>query len=609
MNRRRGSAMLLVTLLAVLMLITAVTLVGFTATKNRESYALNKILVCRYAAEAALQEAQFKIEYEDSIDVPDWFNTARSQPDPVDTRWIPPQGTTADAALVKLSIFDAAEALTRYGLTLGADEYIVEAKATCDRSKATLHMRVSYRVETTTSTSSSPNPADLFSKYLVWTTTPSDPSVTWWNGISNGPVHINGSVTISDKSTRMAMPFTVTETLAYLGPPYLTSWTTAEKDRLFDYDNDGALTSTPRPDLLNTSEIDAKTGSGGGKPAVTQPSYGDVQSRMLNAAVNQTASSPALADLWVDPANPRYQAGGPMYVGTIQYLTVRFAHDSSAGVKKTTAQITVTGSSTTRTANVVIPPGSPTILYTPARIQSLTGNLYGQLTVASTYLGSPTTANWNPWNLGSFTVMSPPSIRIDDHVVLVDQDGRPKYWMYDGSTAVAQPSRLGLTGVPINDSGGANVDSSASNWQSSGWVFKKNPNYNPASPSVLGLMCRGDLRVTSTPQNWIGMFAHYSAENSGRIYAWYGNTRGNHAFLGSMISPQTNYFGYVVHYSDGSVAHQAGFTKGAYEMYDADFRTSPPPYWIAPAGVTTATVTTTTVTAFPGAIYQINARD
>jgi hypothetical protein len=52
----RGSALLTVTLMGVLLLALGLVLVSVTRSVNLQSYGLNRRLVCRYAAEGMLHE-------------------------------------------------------------------------------------------------------------------------------------------------------------------------------------------------------------------------------------------------------------------------------------------------------------------------------------------------------------------------------------------------------------------------------------------------------------------------------------------------------------------------------------------------------------------------
>jgi hypothetical protein len=147
MTRRSGSALLAVTLLGVLILGMGLVLVSFATAKNRESYGLNRRVVCRYAAEGVLQEAMFRVKQEETANAPGWFDQTRGQTDPVLTLRVPLDSGSADSPSVRLSIYDPAEALARFQTVLGATEYIVEAQAALDGFAATLHMRLSYYVD------------------------------------------------------------------------------------------------------------------------------------------------------------------------------------------------------------------------------------------------------------------------------------------------------------------------------------------------------------------------------------------------------------------------------------------------------------------------------
>jgi hypothetical protein len=436
---RAGTALLAVTLLGFLILIGGMTLVGVTTAKNRESYGLNRLVVCRYAAEGALHEVMFRARREAEAGVPGWFGQARLAADPILVKRIasPPSSQTADLPTVRVSIYDAAEAAQRLNIALGASEYIVESTGTLDGFRATLHLRMTYRVSVSSTTASTP--AGLFSKYLLWTTSPRNTSSAWmsYNTTSDGYVHFEGDVRIGNKNARFGMPVTATGVFDYAPPPFVSSaWTTADQESLFDYDRNGTVDTRARRGYLNTSEAEAKNGSGGGKPSVPQPSYTDVEARFQAAAREQTIGDPALAGLWIDPSNPLYSS-----IGKISHCTVRLEHDTGSG--QTTAHISVLAAAGSRSLRIALPTGKPLILLSSAKISSLSGTYYASLTIASTYAGAPTgVRQYGPFHdaphkLPLLPVLGDPAITITDHVINVDQAGRPKYWVYDGGGVVS----------------------------------------------------------------------------------------------------------------------------------------------------------------------------
>jgi hypothetical protein len=461
--------MLVVNLMGVLVLALGLVLVAVTVSKNRESYGMNRLLVCRYAAEGVLHEVMFRARREAETNTAGWFDQARTRPDPVLTQYVPSpkrleplELASVDSALVKLSILNPVEA-SALGVVLGPDEYIVEAKATLDKFTSTLHMRMKYGVETVAagggeSTSGGFAPAQLFSKYVLWTRTGQNTSSSMFtfDSTTDGLVHFEGDALFGNKNARLAMPVTASGTLGYLPPPYVsTEWTQAQKDALFDFNKDGAIGTDSRPAYQNTSEADAKNGSGGGKPTVEQPAVADVESRFLDAAIAQSSNS-SLANLWVDAANPRYASGGAMYVGTINNVDVALEHDLVT--KITRAKLTVYGSATTKTATVNLPAGAPTVILSRVPISKLGGTYYANLTIASTYEGSDLMVNqYGSYNslygLPQMLVKATPAITVVDHLICVDQEGRPKYWIMGGDLATlptelyvesSEPEALGM---------------------------------------------------------------------------------------------------------------------------------------------------------------------
>jgi hypothetical protein len=330
---------------------------------------------------------------------------------------------------VEVSIYDPSEASAKFKQILGAGEYIVEARATLDRFSATLHLRLLYKVESAGVAQASPS--QLFSKYLLWTVSQSNSTsgdTYVYESESDGYVHIEGDVQITNTNTKLGMPITATGAMRYVVGN--TTYTAPTWDK-FDANRNNVLDTLARPNRGNTSEADSKALSGGGKPKVPQPDYSDVESRFVAAAAAQSAGNPAMRALWIDPQNPEYAPGGSMYVGTLSHSTIKLAHDGSAGA--TTARIAVFGSAGSRSVDVVLPAGTPTIILTSARIEALSGTYYANLTVASTYSGTPTDITIYPGfpELPLLPTLGTPAITIDDHLICVDQAGRPKSWIYD----------------------------------------------------------------------------------------------------------------------------------------------------------------------------------
>jgi Tfp pilus assembly protein PilX len=622
LRNRSGSALLLVTLFGTLILLTALGLVAVTSRFNRESYALNRQIVCRYAAEAALQDAMHRISREAAQDQEGWFAAARTQPDPVLTETVsaPSGSNCSDTPTVRLSILDSTEALSRLGANLGSDQYIVEARATLDRFASIMHMRVNYQV--TPVGSSGTDPATLFSRYLLWTTNQTYPSSYPFStpptddlslqGRWAGYIHFEGDALLP-KSAVSALPITVSGRICYPNPGGLPMASGTDENRTFDYDLDQLLETAPRPEFLNMSEADAKSQSGTVAP-VRQPDYGDVESRFLSAAMSQGSSNPSLGYLWIDPANPLYAPGGAMDVGALTSCTVQLSHDNSA--RRTSALIRVFGSSAPlgRSATVVLPSTQPVVLLSRTRIASLKGKYYANLTVASTYCGSPSTIsqygpyNDPPYNAPKMQVLGAPAVTITDHLINVDQDGRPKFWMYTNNAMYRAPSRLGLTGVPVSDVAGENVDSYTGGWiysypGTSLWDLKKNPAYAAAQPSVLGIYSRGDTMIRPDMQNIISMWAYYGGHPSSRIYVDPAVQKSNSAHAGSTVTPLRPAYTYI-YQSSGNPTYKAGMNSMTVNRYDWDLMTTPPPYWMAPASSQASS--NVQITATFGSIYLSN---
>jgi hypothetical protein len=603
--RPRGSALLLVTLFGTLILLTGIGLVSITSHLSKESYALNRQIVCRYAAEAVLQNVIHRVSREAELDQEGWFAQARLAADPVLTERITASAGSSDTPTVQISILDRDEAQSRWGQTIGAHDYIVEANATLDGFSSLLHMRMTYT--STSAGGGSEDPGTMFSKYLLWTRTGIYPEDYYqgndWtlNGRHEGYIHIEGDVRLP-KWSIFAYPLTCTGRFIYSSPGTLLD----EQIRTFDYNLNDAIDSTPRPEYRNLSEAEVVSQSGGGRPSVPQPDYGDVEARFRAAAVSQTTNNAALRDLWIDAANPAYQSSGPMYVGSISHSTIRLVHDGSAG--RTTAQITVYGSAGSRSASVPIPPGDPTIILTSGRITQLSGNYYANLTIASTCAGGPAAEP-----LPGLRVLGNPAITLTGPVISVDAQGRPKFWVYANDSMHPAPSSLGLTGVPLNDVSGSNVetsqvtwtaywDTAGAQWNVNGWLFKRNAAYAAALPSVLGVSAtRGDILFSTPDKGTLFMGALYAGHPDSRVYGDPSIVGGHFAHAGSTVSPQRNTMVYEVASPKGT--QWFGYTRQShFNVYDFDLLDRPPPYWMSPA--TSQTGSQFEITATFGSVYQ-----
>lgn len=580
---RSGSAILSVTLLGLLILAMSGAMIAVTTTFNKQSFVANKQIVTRYAAEGVLERIRYRIALEDSADAGGWFDNARRAPDPVESLTVPldtpsalDTSATPDRTQVEVRIYDSTEAPAVLGETLAADEYIVEARATSGSNTSVLQMKVKYSLTETTTTTETPNPASLFSKYGFWTNV----NGTQAPGNQSGYIHRNGNHTVGTATDRFALPVTCTGTLTYkANPPQLH----------FDWNGNGFLDSTPRPEFGGLSELDVWNLSGGNKPRVDQPAYQGIDTQLRAAAVSQTTNNSSLVGLFVDPANSTYSAafGNPNYSSFETKVSMR--HQANANTIVTVELTALSGGNrvTVQTQNVQIPPNTPLILYSTPRISSLGGTIYGQMTITTPFIGveDPTKT------LGGTPVLWPPSIEITDHLIQVDSQGRPKYWMYQNNSMMNQPGSLGLTGPVVNNSN--NVNTSNVDWSpANGYEYKRNPAFDPNARTSLGVMGNGDVVMANPGRNFIWNAALYGADPRSRVSIKWGmaDNHRNQVRAGSRV---TSRFGQLGPPFDYTIRH-----------YDPDLLTTPPPFWIAPAGVTVTTTTTTTVTAVCGAVYE-----
>ncbi|OHB75470.1 MAG: hypothetical protein A2Z34_01365 [Planctomycetes bacterium RBG_16_59_8] len=181
-----------------------------------------------------------------------------------------------------------------------------------------------------------------------------------------------------------------------------------------------------------------------------------------------------------------------------------------------------------KTGTYPLPPNN--LIFVQGAVTSLKGDINGRVTVA--------TMN---------------KVDITGKVRYVDQDGDPAYRLTNAA------------GTPIDTaSTGTNV------WASPNYNYQLNPDYNPSTPSTLGIMSLMDITITPT--------APYNTEMHAATFSYNGNwhcdltqAKGNLRVLGSM----TQKLGGWRYNSAGK-----GWAKSGEYIYDQNLMTNPPPHFL-----------------------------
>jgi hypothetical protein len=532
MRPRKGNTLILVILLSSVMVLTALGLVSLSQRLAQTSYGLNQQTNCRYSAEAAIERIKFHL-LQDKVTTGTWLSTHLALPQPCITTQI---GTTD----VNISL-----------VSLGNDQYRADATAaTPDKIQQTASFTFEHKTVETEG-----NPLNQFSKYVLFT----NASGLWGGGTVGGYAHTNGS-------------FTWRYSLSAQGRQTHVKACTAANN-FYTQNDTGTWTSGDWSAMFPDPSVEAESQSNIGE--IPTPTYTDIDADLLPIAQSMPS------ELYIDPSSPAYSDAfaNPDYDDFRS--VVEFTHDNSA--KQSTAHITLYGndSGTWRVAkqhDFAVQPGTKYLMYSTPRVDNLSGELYGQLTLVTPHIGSK-----NYMSTWGFYYYSNRSVMIRDNLIMVDQDGNPKFWVYDSAdNPVPQdPAKSQFPGIS-NDSSW-NVDTMSQTWDQTNYTYKKNPNYNATHDPVIGVMAQGDIMYydgTSQKKNAIIHGAFYAADPDARTYVyWEGphyDPLGNYnvAWMGSRVSPELPIIGYMY----GSRVY--GFSKGRLRMYDDDLLRTPPPYWI-----------------------------
>jgi hypothetical protein len=539
MNHRKGSALLLVTLLGIAMVAMAAGLISFSMTANKTSYNLDLITICRYSAEAGMEEVKANLKHDDEIESSGYFQS------PLYSGPQPAVNKTIGKANVQISYFV---------VDAPSGRYRAEVLSTVDKMKYRLSMDFSYQVSNTA------GPNSLFSKYATFI---AQDYVIVGNVYTQGYYHSNNYIKFTDSGARFYEQVTAANHFRdgsnnqYYAPYTMPS----------PWSNMFQSTETPSHDpAIGT---------------IATPTYA-----VINTDLYPKAQDPAITPpkFWVDPANPYYAS----VASTMSKVDISFAHDNAAQVTTATIQIRNSSGTIIRTETQVVDPSKDTLLYSTKQISSIKGTLYGRLAVATSFKPSSTTYSSSYGE----NIYATPSVTFTDDLILVDQNGNPKNWIYSGAgtgNPVKQKSgKYNFPGIPASTSSTA-TDSNSSTyhmnnmyatWDNVNIGPKLNPNFNPTFKPSIGIISNGDVLAESSPYNVIMDAAIYVSDPAARIRSSLTYQKGNEQFFGCRITQQNPI----------NASGSYGYTRSRHFTYDVDFVTNPPPFFVAIPGAVSSSV-------------------
>jgi hypothetical protein len=488
----QGSVLIASVLLTLLMASLAMGLVSLSSMQGKASHALNKNLVCRYAAEAALADARFLLSRDDAYESNTWFTAFEGATDSVTPRTYPSTNTISpDRAQVDFELYDATEASSEFGLVLGSDEHLLQARATLDTASHTLHLRFKYTVVDETTTVDTVNPTNSFSRYNLFLN-------EWLRGVAfqeeyyNGPVHCNESMGFSDRDARFYGEVTAVD-----GFTWYVSTSSAQRAAMFPagYDDSADYVDMPEYADIDTDLLDvAQSGppeqyistnssaySSMGEITDTEiafvfdPSTGRSKGIITvhGTHATRTTTQTTTTTTWtLVPDGSRYrfyvygstrtrnpEVSDPShryrwYLHTNGYY-YRYYRSNSRAPRRQRLKWAATTTTTTETApepvtivnEIDIPnDGSGMLIYSEPRISSLKGVLCGRVTVTTPYLGNYNSRDSNYAGLKTYGGKEP-AVTITDDLVYVDQDGDPAWWVYDKNSSAGSTTTSDLDGV------------------------------------------------------------------------------------------------------------------------------------------------------------------
>jgi hypothetical protein len=551
MRNERGSALLMVTILGVLMVLMAIGLVSFSMSTTMTGHKLDMHAIARYAAETGIEDVKANLKHDSETASQSWFTTAKL------AMTQPCEFKTVGRANVAISLFTVDAAQGRYR---------AEALATLDGARYRMSMEFRYQV------TGGVGPSSMFSKYATFV---AQAGVNIGYVSTDGYYHSNDYIQFTDSGARFYKQVTAANRFVAGGINYTDPYTLP----------------APWSNMFQSTESPSHDPSVG---VITPPTYASIDADLRPIAMDPLQTPSAF---WVDPANVAEYPG----MLTSDKVKVTFSHNAATQQTTATIEVVTSAGAPRHTRTQVVNPNSSTLIYTPNIIDNLKGTLYGRVCVCSAYKG--TWQNGSVYN-GNATLL-PSSIVIRDDLVYVDQNGNPKTWVYQGAgtaSPVAQLSgKYSFPGIPYSTD--ANVTSTNPSiwhvnnmdavWDNSTYGVRNNPNFNPAVQPCLGIIANGDIAFVPPNFNQMIDGALYVADNLARTKTALNTTKGNLKIFGSRTTQQSPF----------NVSGSGGFTRSRNFIYDNDLLSSPPPFFVPIPGVpvgTTITVTYGSVSGSPG---------
>lgn len=565
MKRNAGNALLVVVLLSVTMVLTAMGLVSFTTTQHKASYGLNNQVCLRYAAEAGLEEAKLRL-FRDKKETPvgAWFV-------PTFTAGLSPTDAASYTADPSSGPYTAVNpAFTRtlgsrtlgtremrievyFDKTAGADEYEGRVLGWVDgegqaKYRSIAKMRFTYKLVPTP-----PNGLGYFSKYALfvdnWNT-----NVWFSHERFDGFVHSNGNVQWAYKDAYFEKKVTYSKNKAYYG-----WWTQAEKDAVHP---------------AGVEKVDE----------IPMPTFNDIQSDIQPVA----EAGPPELNIDSNADNP----GSPWAGVNFASVDANFVFDQSSKKGFVYLQAKNSGGAVVKTVKYEIPKnGTDTVIYTDKPVQ-VKGVVQGRVTLATAASG---------------TAVNNPSMNIVDDVYYVDDQGRPKMWVFknadpsqplpaSGRTIFTDPQtgqvfKYTFKDIPTATNPAAdNINTrtyqgQVVNWNDTSYKFMQNDDYasSTGKEPVLGLIADGKFVMDNAcPYNSVQCWAMYTQNNNYEVERVSGVSKGNMAKFGSVILKNVPLDMSQSWYAEG----WTGYGRQLPYRYDDHMLTDPPPSFVKIPNIT-----------------------
>lgn len=531
MRNERGSALLMVTILGVIMVLMAIGLISFSHSMGLASHNLDTQAIARYAAEAGIADVKANLKFDDEANVATFWTADRYV-------GLQPNYTK--------QIGKANVAVSFFVVDLPTNKFRAEVIATVDKAQYKMNMEFTYAA------AAEPGADSMFSKYSMFV---NNDMIRIGNVQATGYYHCNRYIEFMTSGARFYKEITARDYFSPYGSGvnYTTPYSMpAPWDQMFQ--------STANPSHNPThGEVEV-------------PTYAEIEADLLPIAMDPSRTP---QKFWIDPANPYYAD----IAASMTYSHVTFAHDAATQRTTATIQIKASDNATVlRTETQVIDPTVDTMIFSKLSVQTVKGTLYGRVALACAHKG-----NWQYDSSYGTNILWPSSTVIRDSIIYVDQNGNPKTWVYNGAdnTPIPQPGgKYNFPGIPNSSSTGFTDSNSATwhvenmyaTWDNSNYKIMNNPNFNPTVQPCLGIISNGDVTMASNVYNGMFDVAVYTADvGKARMRTLLSTGRGNALIYGSVTSQK-----FPIN-TNGS----GGFVRSRHYIYDPQLLEQAPPFYVA----------------------------